>query len=70
MRRTRCAGEVSLVAPVTRRRQRRVVIVHMALGALNCGMCAGQWKRRVVVIEISQRPRSRVVTLRAVSRKS
>lgn len=63
------AGEVSLVTSVAGRRQRRVVVVHMALRALNGSMRAGKREARFVVIEIRQRPRSRVVALRAVSRK-
>ena len=44
-------------------RQRRVVVVHMAIRALarwNC-MQAGQWKRCVVVVERRIRPRDGVV---------
>ena len=52
-------------------RQRRVVVVHMAIRALarwNC-MQAGQWERRVVVIERRIRPGNGVVTNFALLRE-
>ena len=61
--------EVRLMAAHTGRRQRRVVIVQVALGTLNSRMRAGEWERRVAVIEACKRPRAGVVTLSATCRE-
>ena len=42
---------VGLVAPIACRGQRRVVVVCVALRTGNCGVCAGQRERCVVVIK-------------------
>ena len=70
MIRIRRAIPISLVAPVTRRRQRRVVVVCMALRARNRGVSASQWERRVVVIERRRAPRTRRMADRAICRES
>lgn len=58
------------VASVTRCRQRRVVAVHMAVGARHGRMGPGQRKRRCAVIELAVRPQNRVVAQLACCRKS
>ena len=62
--------KVSLMAPIAGGGQRCVVVIHVALRTLNGRMRAGERETRLVVIERSQRPRSCVVALRAVGRKS
>jgi len=56
------SGEVFLVAAVTTCRQSCVVIVYVARGTSHCGVCAGERKRRVAVIESGRRPCRGVVT--------
>ena len=56
MARIGCTRPVRFVASVAIRRQRCVVVIHMALGAGYGRMGAGQWKRRVVVVEGCARP--------------
>lgn len=52
---------VSLMAAIAIGGQRRVVVVHVAVGAGHRGMCPGQRERRVVVIERRIGPRGRAV---------
>lgn len=59
-------GVVRLVAAITRRRQSRVVVVHVARRTWNGEVHSGQRERRVVVIECSRRPTCRVMALRAI----
>lgn len=70
MVRIRSAIPIGLVAAVTGCRQGCVVVVRMALRALQCGVGTGEWEGRVVVIERRWDPGSRRVTDRAVRRKS
>ena len=59
------ALEIGQVAADARGRRQVVVIVDVALGTLQRGVCAGQREARVVVVERCLRPRSRVVALLA-----
>jgi len=52
---------VGLVAAVTSCRQRRVIVVHMALSTGDVDVETGQGERRQVVIERRLQPRGRVV---------
>ena len=63
------ALEVGLVTAEAGRRQRRVVVVGMALRARNCCMRTGQRENRCVV-KARRRPGGRSVAERAVARKS
>ena len=54
-------GEICLVAAVAGRRQREVVVVHVAACARRCNVSAGQREGRGVVIEGSRRPGGRIV---------
>jgi hypothetical protein len=62
-----CILEVRLMTAKARRRQCRVVVVHVALSAGNRRVRSGEWKRRVVVVKAGKRPGSGVVTLHAFS---
>ena len=46
-----CGSVIASVAAVTVCRQRCVVVIRMALRALNVDVCSCQWERSVVVIE-------------------
>ncbi len=61
---------VSFVATVAICRQRRVVVVEMAVGAGNAGVRAGQREGRVVVIEACRGPGGCVMAHVALLRKS
>ena len=47
---------VGAVAPITIRRQRRVIVVHVTVGAGHVGMRTGQREPCIVVVERSRRP--------------
>jgi len=70
MIRIRRAIPIGLVAPVARRGQRRVVVICMALCTGQRRVCAGQWKRRVVVIERRRAPRTRRMADRTICRET
>jgi len=67
VRGVRCAGEVGLMAGVAIGRQGCVVVVDVAGSTGNGCVGAGQWERRVVVIEDGACPRGRGVACRACS---
>ena len=67
----RSAGKVLLVAAVAVGEQGpRVIVVRVALCALDSLVGPGQREGRLIVVKCRLRPRHGAVTLRAVGRKS
>lgn len=61
---------VRLMAAVAVRRQRRVVIVHVATRARHTRVSSSQWETRIVVIESGRCPSRRAVTHVALLRET
>jgi len=59
--RIRRGGILRLVTRIAIHRNRRVVVVHVAIGARHGRVCTRQWERCVVVVERGRYPRGRVV---------